>query len=1213
LLLRLHATGLPDEMVRPVACAVILPRQFRRHCCRDPRKQPSIFTAQPSAFVISSDSDDRLLAELIDLPMAERETFLSQMCGNDSVMRQRLEEKLKHLMDSLSVSIPAGDTLSGSSRSVIAHALAAALDVLEKPGTLVDRYELLERIGEGGCGIVYLAEQKHPVRRQVALKLIKLGLDTREFVARFEAERQALAVMEHPNIARVFDAGATEVGRPYFVMELVRGVPITRYCDENNLPLRQRLLLFISVCEAVQHAHQKGVIHRDLKPSNILVIEADPAQSDRNAVPLLLSPSNDVVKGVPKIIDFGIAKAMGAAVDEKTQFTQFHSFIGTPAYSSPEQIEMGGLDVDTRTDIYSLGVLLYELLTSRTPFDSQELVRSGLDAMRKKIRETEPPRPSSRLHTTSHDELHDIALRRGSEPPRLIHRLRGDLDWIVMKCLEKDRTRRYATANGLAADLKRHLNDEPVAARPPSSAYRFRKLVSRNKLKFAAGAAVFAALLLGIVATTWQAVRATSAKREALAAQAREATARTRAESHEFTARQRAYASDMNVALQALRGSNLGRALDLLDRQRPQPGESDLRGWEWRYLWQQTRSDALSILCQKSQIQSLTVSSDGRWLAIGVLRKDGLFVWDMETRQEVAHLAQGNGIRAAFSPVGPLLAYATGGPDAGGEQRLYLWNVATRQGVADFRLGGPCAGLAFSRDGRTLVTSTGLPNERLTLWRVSDGAELDSFPTEQRLGAGTTFAVAHDLSIAAYGSQNQIRVVDLGDDGKERWSSMASRQVVTALAFSRDGTILASAAGLGDSDIRLWDVATGKEIARLNGHTSWVGSLVFWPDSNKLASSSADQTIRTWDLASRTCTDVLRGHRQEVWELALLPDNRTLVSGCKDGSVFLWDTSVVHSRRECFTWSDSIAAWCFAPEGQSVLTVDSEGQVARWAGPDFQDKELLLNLPAHPSPSHATVEQPLQRELFLIPFSSDGRFLARASPGGEISVWDVPRRTLSCTFKPAGKVVVPMCFLNGNSRLVAWSPGDNRLVDWDLAANREAQSWPGPQAPLFGFGLSPSEEEMVVAGDSGAVLVRNLLKKSTTTPNLNLLEPGEIAFSPSGGMLAIASHQGYVRVWDTASWREVATVRGFLNAASSVAFSPDGRRLAATASAKDEALQLWAVDSWEHVFTLPAEGSHFGLAAFSPGGNAIGVLTALGRLYVWRAPSWAEIEKAEGR
>ncbi len=394
-----------------------------------------------------------------------------------------------------------------------------SVPLAEKAGGRIGRYKLLQQIGEGGCGVVYMAEQAEPVRRRVALKIIKLGMDTRQVIARFEAERQALALMDHPNIAKVFDAGATETGRPYFVMELVRGIKITDYCDQNNFSTEERLDLFIQVCQAIQHAHQKGVIHRDIKPSNILV-------ADHDGVP------------VPKIIDFGIAKATtDQPLTDKTLFTAFEQFIGTPAYMSPEQAKLSGLDIDTRSDIYSLGVLLYELLTGKTPFDAQELVNSGLEAMRRTIREKEPIRPSTRLGTMLEGELTTTAKHRHTDAPKLVHLLRGDLDWIVMKALEKDRARRYETANGLARDVERYMGDEPVVARPPSKMYRFQKLARRNKLAFAAAGAVAATLLVGLGLATWQFIEKSRAYRLTLLAEQAQERLRLQAQASEKQAR----------------------------------------------------------------------------------------------------------------------------------------------------------------------------------------------------------------------------------------------------------------------------------------------------------------------------------------------------------------------------------------------------------------------------------------------------------------------------------------------------------------------------------------------------------------------------------------------------------------------------------------------------------------------------------------------------
>ncbi len=441
--------------------------------------------------------DDDIFSEALDLPAAERAAFLDRACAGDGALRDRVAALL------------AGhDEAAGFLEKSPVERAAARAD--ENPGDVIGRYTLIKKIGEGGCGVVYLAEQKEPVRRRVALKVIKLGMDTRAVITRFEAERQALAMMDHPDIARVFDAGATESGRPFFVMEFVDGVPITKFCDGQGLSMTARLQLFSRVCLALQHAHQKGIIHRDLKPSNILVALHDGVAA-------------------PKVIDFGIAKATQGRLTEATLLTGLEQFMGTPAYMSPEQAERRDLDIDTRSDVYSLGVVLYELLTGRPPHDPDALVRAGLDEIRRIIREVDPPRPSMLVSTLAGADRATVARLRGAGPMQLTSFLSGDLDWIVMRALEKDRDRRYGSAKELADDVSRHLWMEPVLARPPSAHYRLQKFTARNRVACISAGAIALTLIVGTVVSVRQAVRATRAERVA-SAERDAATAAGRAE-----------------------------------------------------------------------------------------------------------------------------------------------------------------------------------------------------------------------------------------------------------------------------------------------------------------------------------------------------------------------------------------------------------------------------------------------------------------------------------------------------------------------------------------------------------------------------------------------------------------------------------------------------------------------------------------------------------
>jgi WD40 repeat protein/serine/threonine protein kinase len=1038
----------------------------------------------------------------------ERAAYLDQACAGSPDLRRRVEKML------------AAQAQAGSFLEQPAHAPAATATVdeppiAERPGAVVGPYKLMEQIGEGGMGLVFVAEQQYPVRRKVALKVIKPGMDTRQVVARFEAERQTLALMDHPNIAKVLDGGETAGGRPYFVMELVRGVPITDYCDQNRVPVRERLDLFVAVCQAVQHAHQKGVIHRDLKPSNVLVTLHD---------------------GTPvvKVIDFGVAKATGGRLTDRTVYTQFAQLIGTPLYMSPEQAALSGLDVDTRSDVYALGVVLYELLTGTTPFDPERLREADYDEIRRIIREDEPPRPSTRV-TTLGQAATTVSAGRKSDAKRLRQMLRGELDWIVMKCLEKDRNRRYESASALAADVQRYLSDQPVLACPPSAWYRFRKLARRNRRALVMASVFALAALVGIGALVASTVLVWQANQGLEKAVDRE--------------RREAYFQRITVAHRELT-DNPAAALRAL-RECPEA----LRGWEWHYLMRLSRIEPL-FLQNKSEVNGVAFSPDGERLASA--GGDGsVKIWNSRTGdviQTIPHAHAGAVVAVAFHPDGRRLASAgadglakvwdlTAGPEAREVFREPYEVVVRKFGAADT--------VAFRPpDGRQLAVGG---NGAVTVWDWQDRRGVHTFtgfvhhsisvafsPNGQRLAAGSWLegsklwdpTTGEGPLMTFAGHRQPISALAFSPDGRRLASASLDRTVkvwdtttgqpvlpplqhpglVLHAAYSPDGRRLASAGE--DKAVHIWDADTGREVLTLRGHTDMCQCVAYSPDPAgwRLASAGADGTIRIWDATPLREDEgpkalTFRGHDDEIRGAAFSPDGLWIASGGPGGEVKVWDSAT--GRLRAPFKSDTIVvfglAWSPDPDGRRIASAGLDGRRSTVKVWDARTGELVFPLPFGP-------------EYFAVAFSPDGKYLVTGRVNGAVQVWDAQ------TGDPVGTLAT----LDREVRAVVFSPDGKHL----------ATTSPPGQVKLWDATRLNEKREA-------------RLTLSARVPRTSL----NVAFSPDGRMLATGGDRNTVKIWDVQTGRELQTLWGHSGEVYSVAFSPDGRWIAS--GAEDGAVKVW--------------------------------------------------------
>ena len=1110
---------------------------------------------------------------------AARITYLKQVC-RDAVEVERIIALLKE-------GSPEASFLENGPLGLdtdLTQELSAGVNLT---GTMIGPYKLLQPIGEGGFGVVYMAEQTSPVRRKVALKVIKPGMDTKQVVARFEAERQALALMDHPNVARVFDGGSTDAGRPYFVMELVKGVPITEFCDENRLDVRQRLELFAIVCNAIQHAHHKGVIHRDIKPNNVLVTLHDG-------------------QPVPKVIDFGVSKAISQQLTEKTMFTAHGQMIGTAQYMSPEQAEISGLDIDTRSDIYSLGILLYELLTGGTPLDPKKIRETGYAEMQRIIREQESQKPSTRLSTLG-DHLTIIASQRGTDPSRLGQFLRGDLDWIVMKAIEKERNRRYETASSFAADVKRYLQDEPVDACPPSLAYRFRKFARRNRGPVTAGALIALTLLLGTVGTTMgmfqarvEAKRSAQLADEATASEQREREERVKVQLKEKELQQQNYFHMVNLAQVAL---EKGRPAEALRRLEKCP--VTLRHWEWNYMVRLAHSPreqsptlrdlpgkVLACAWNPSDAdEAVVVTDDGAVTALNVsaTRISKRHLCKLVIGSHGASTVQNDNVNVWFSPQGDEVVVPL---KQGGFAFVDVHTGDVTRSVCER---ASALTLAFHPDQNHQQFVTGGADGKARLWTY-EGNPLPHAEMSHGDSGIHNIAYSADGSLIASGDTEGNLAVWSAKSGEQHFFIKAHGPPVNVLAFSHDGKLLATASF--DHLVRLWDVSTGSMLREFRGHTSSIFGVSFCADDTRLASSCTNGSVRLWEVETGREILKLGKNMRRFGNVAFSPLGHRLLTASNADSVTVWDAtpkSAATGPMIEFNPLGRVFAVEYARDGRHVISAGEDG-VRIWDLVERKErrhvqKQMALDVALHPNQTQIAAVHPFDHKKqnvigTLIWNTTDGSLADKIRWGDERGARE---HDIRVAISPDGKWIAAGGSIGAQVR---------KLQD---SMSEEASHRLGPpDAKVMAIEFSPCNR-FVAVRTWEELRIYETSRLSTNHPGRKLAtitsnSAWHIGFSPDGETLAF-SDTGRLILVPTAekSTQNRVSWQASTETVQCIQYSPDGQYIVIAGS--DQTIRIWHVATQQLVHSF-VEGSKVFDVAFGPDGNTL-VSGSDTRVAVW--------------